>query len=299
MAALLAFCHLKLHAVSQTEIYCTWCELQKTVFSHVLPKITLICSTPTMLVLSLVVHLIRRRCFLSIFSEVKRASCPWPHLIYARLPSWWAMWEKLGRYMSWCWGKQVKLYHPAHLPTARCWGKQVKLYHPAHLPTTRPSLSSPCLIARQALFRLCLTYVSPGSNSAEDEPHATHPHNTRIHTVPTLIIHCLFFFPSLGGTLKTPASADKESLQAKWVDNLGELSLRGNDIYPLIHRAKQYWERQEDEPWHPILLPVDKPHTRLLLRLVIAIRKRVKCVLLVYAPNSVCLVCHLNLLIFH
>lgn len=80
----------------------------------------------------------------------------------------------------------------------------------------------------------------------------------------------------LGGTLKTPASADKESLQAKWVDNLGELSLRGNDIYPLIHRAKQYWERQEDvEPWHPALMPVDKPHTKLLLRLVIAIRKRV------------------------
>ncbi|KAG0711972.1 hypothetical protein GWK47_019453 [Chionoecetes opilio] len=74
----------------------------------------------------------------------------------------------------------------------------------------------------------------------------------------------------------TPASADKESLQAKWVDDLGELSLRGNDIYPLIHRAKQYWERQEDDPWHPILLPVDKPHTKLLLRLVIAIRKRSK-----------------------
>ncbi|XP_050735162.1 8-oxo-dGDP phosphatase NUDT18-like isoform X3 [Eriocheir sinensis] len=79
----------------------------------------------------------------------------------------------------------------------------------------------------------------------------------------------------LGGELKTPASADKESLQAKWVDNLAELSLRGNDIYPLIHRVKQYWERDVDEPWHPILLPVDKPHTKLLLRLVIAIRKRV------------------------
>lgn len=84
------------------------------------------------------------------------------------------------------------------------------------------------------------------------------------------------FSSSQGGELKTPASADKESLQAKWVDNLGELSLRGNDIYPLIHRVKQYWERDVDEPWHPILLPVDKPHTKLLLRLVIAIRKRVK-----------------------
>nr|XP_045613180.1 8-oxo-dGDP phosphatase NUDT18-like [Procambarus clarkii] len=78
----------------------------------------------------------------------------------------------------------------------------------------------------------------------------------------------------LGGTLKTPACADKESLQAKWVEDLGELSLRGNDIYPLIQRAKQYCARQE-EPWHPVLLPINKPHTRLLLRLVIAIRKRV------------------------
>ncbi|XP_069955727.1 8-oxo-dGDP phosphatase NUDT18 isoform X4 [Cherax quadricarinatus] len=78
----------------------------------------------------------------------------------------------------------------------------------------------------------------------------------------------------LGGTLKTPACADKESLQAKWVEDLGELSLRGNDIYPLIQRAKQYCARKE-EPWHPMLLPINKPHTRLLLRLVIAIRKRV------------------------
>nr|XP_027209633.1 8-oxo-dGDP phosphatase NUDT18-like [Penaeus vannamei] len=76
-----------------------------------------------------------------------------------------------------------------------------------------------------------------------------------------------------GGELKTPACADKESLQAKWVENLGELSLRGNDIYPLIQRAKQYWENQES--WHPLVLPVTRPHTRLLMRLVIAIRKRV------------------------
>ncbi|KAG7172103.1 8-oxo-dGDP phosphatase NUDT18-like, partial [Homarus americanus] len=72
----------------------------------------------------------------------------------------------------------------------------------------------------------------------------------------------------VGGTLKTPASADKESLQAKWVEDLSELSLRGNDIYPLIRRAKQYWAKEE-EPWHPALQPINKPHTRLLLRLEI------------------------------
>ncbi|KAK7063054.1 putative Nudix hydrolase [Halocaridina rubra] len=78
----------------------------------------------------------------------------------------------------------------------------------------------------------------------------------------------------IGGTLKTPANADQESLQAKWVEDFGELSLRGNDIYPLIQRAKQYWGRQE-EPWHPSLLSITKPYNRLMIRLVIAIRKRV------------------------
>ncbi|XP_068219935.1 8-oxo-dGDP phosphatase NUDT18 isoform X2 [Palaemon carinicauda] len=78
-----------------------------------------------------------------------------------------------------------------------------------------------------------------------------------------------------GGTLKTPAEADQESLQASWVSDFSELTLRGNDIYPLIQRAKQFWMKREEEPWHPTLLPVNKPYTRLLLRLVIAIRKRV------------------------
>ncbi|XP_064094998.1 8-oxo-dGDP phosphatase NUDT18-like isoform X2 [Macrobrachium nipponense] len=77
-----------------------------------------------------------------------------------------------------------------------------------------------------------------------------------------------------GGTLKTPADADEESLQAMWVGDFSELTLRGNDIFPLIQKAKQFWMKRE-EPWHPTLLPVNKPYTRLLLRLVIAIRKRV------------------------
>lgn len=41
-----------------------------------------------------------------------------------------------------------------------------------------------------------------------------------------------------GGILKTPGQADHESLQAKWVENLNELSLRANDILPLIERAR-------------------------------------------------------------
>lgn len=41
-----------------------------------------------------------------------------------------------------------------------------------------------------------------------------------------------------GGTLKTPASADKESLQAKWIRDVNELSLRATDIYELIERTR-------------------------------------------------------------
>ncbi|KAL7647394.1 UNVERIFIED_CONTAM: hypothetical protein RMT77_000990 [Armadillidium vulgare] len=84
----------------------------------------------------------------------------------------------------------------------------------------------------------------------------------------------------LGGELKTPAMADSESLQAKWVMDLNELSLRGSDIYPLIQRAKQYALKKPDEPWHPHLLPIDLPHSKLLLRLIIIVRKK--------ANNRVC-----------
>ena len=43
-----------------------------------------------------------------------------------------------------------------------------------------------------------------------------------------------------GGSLKSPSEADSESLQAAWVADLNELSLRGQDIYTLIQRAR--WE---------------------------------------------------------
>lgn len=42
----------------------------------------------------------------------------------------------------------------------------------------------------------------------------------------------------LGGELKTPQRADAESLQAKWIDNLAELSLRANDIVPLVELGR-------------------------------------------------------------
>lgn len=42
----------------------------------------------------------------------------------------------------------------------------------------------------------------------------------------------------VGGKLKTPAEADEESLQAKWVGNLNELELRAGDITHLIDKAR-------------------------------------------------------------
>lgn len=42
----------------------------------------------------------------------------------------------------------------------------------------------------------------------------------------------------VGGSLKTPAQADKESLQAKWFANLEEVTLRSVDITHLIDRAR-------------------------------------------------------------
>jgi 8-oxo-dGDP phosphatase len=55
----------------------------------------------------------------------------------------------------------------------------------------------------------------------------------------------------IGGKLKTPQDADSESLQAKWVGDLGELSLRANDVLNIIDRGRQYVEaRRNAEPWH-------------------------------------------------
>ncbi|KAF4522143.1 hypothetical protein B566_EDAN012605 [Ephemera danica] len=78
-----------------------------------------------------------------------------------------------------------------------------------------------------------------------------------------------------GGRLKTPADADSESLQAKWVADLGELSLRASDIGPLVACGRQYQSAMRDQqPWHPALLPAPRHHTSLLLRLLICVRKK-------------------------
>ncbi|KAK9884423.1 hypothetical protein WA026_007270 [Henosepilachna vigintioctopunctata] len=77
----------------------------------------------------------------------------------------------------------------------------------------------------------------------------------------------------IGGTLKTSNQADKESLQAKWIENLNEVILRANDILPLIERAREYKIRQK-ESWHENILVGLRSHTKVLLRLVVVIRKK-------------------------
>ena len=85
----------------------------------------------------------------------------------------------------------------------------------------------------------------------------------------------------VGGRLKTPADADSESLQAKWVEDIAAMSLRAPDILPHIERGRLYHEMSQrahhgagGEAWHSPLVPALRPHNHLLLRTVILIRKK-------------------------
>lgn len=78
----------------------------------------------------------------------------------------------------------------------------------------------------------------------------------------------------LNGELKIPARADKESLQAKWIRSLDEVTLRSNDILTIIELGKNYYNRPSDSTWHKNILPAPKSHYKNYLRLVIAARKR-------------------------
>ncbi|KAJ8984898.1 hypothetical protein NQ317_002738 [Molorchus minor] len=80
----------------------------------------------------------------------------------------------------------------------------------------------------------------------------------------------------IGGSLKTPSEADKESLQAKWIANLDELELRAGDITHLIDRARAYKQarKEKDHGWHEDQLPALRSYSKLLLRLVVIIKKK-------------------------
>ncbi|XP_044757638.1 8-oxo-dGDP phosphatase NUDT18 [Coccinella septempunctata] len=77
-----------------------------------------------------------------------------------------------------------------------------------------------------------------------------------------------------GGKLKTVSQADQESLQAKWIGDLNEVTLRADDILPLIERAREYKNRQHNSGWHENIMVGLLSHDRILLRLVVVIRKK-------------------------
>ncbi|XP_076619310.1 8-oxo-dGDP phosphatase NUDT18 [Colletes latitarsis] len=76
-----------------------------------------------------------------------------------------------------------------------------------------------------------------------------------------------------GGKLKTLEEANEESLQACWVHNVNDLTLRSNDIISLIERGK-YYVTNKDILHHPHLIPVNKSLCKLMLRLTITSKKR-------------------------
>ncbi|XP_015110559.1 8-oxo-dGDP phosphatase NUDT18 [Diachasma alloeum] len=76
-----------------------------------------------------------------------------------------------------------------------------------------------------------------------------------------------------GGTLKTPDQANAESLQASWVKNVEDLSLRSADILPLIQRGRDY-RKGVNPPWHSPILPADKSREKLFLRLIVCIKRK-------------------------
>ncbi|CAG0919804.1 unnamed protein product [Notodromas monacha] len=76
-----------------------------------------------------------------------------------------------------------------------------------------------------------------------------------------------------GGELKVPAKADSESLQAKFVKDLGELSLRSGDMTVCVDKVREH-HTNSAAAWHPDLLPIAKMHTMNLLRILCIVRKK-------------------------
>ncbi|XP_037952329.1 8-oxo-dGDP phosphatase NUDT18 [Teleopsis dalmanni] len=79
-----------------------------------------------------------------------------------------------------------------------------------------------------------------------------------------------------GGILKTPAQADNESLQARWVSNIIDLPLRADDILNIIEVGRAYKNRLNSAPqlWHSDILPTKYSHHKNYMRVIAVIRKR-------------------------
>ncbi|XP_076846420.1 8-oxo-dGDP phosphatase NUDT18 isoform X2 [Brachyhypopomus gauderio] len=68
-------------------------------------------------------------------------------------------------------------------------------------------------------------------------------------------IRFAFLAEVTGGSLKTPAEADSESLQALWWDRESPLPLRSPDILALIDAGVKYRQKS----WFPVSLPINLP----------------------------------------
>ncbi|XP_072005460.1 8-oxo-dGDP phosphatase NUDT18 [Engystomops pustulosus] len=77
-------------------------------------------------------------------------------------------------------------------------------------------------------------------------------------------VRFVFLAQETGGVLKSPSSADKESLQALWWDTVSPLPLRCRDILRLIKLGLDYRRL----PSHPSILPLLCPSPFLVLRLL-------------------------------
>lgn len=75
----------------------------------------------------------------------------------------------------------------------------------------------------------------------------------------------LHYFPPLGGSIKTTAEADSESLQAQWWDRVSPLPLRAKDILHLIEAGIKY----KESPWFPHTLPVELPCSVICQRVMV------------------------------
>ena len=90
----------------------------------------------------------------------------------------------------------------------------------------------------------------------------------KINKKSILSLHCYTTGQITGGTLKTPAQADKESLQAGWFpadsQQLQELGLRAHDCLRVVEVARDWYQQRSFTG-----LPVQVGHVSSSLRLVV------------------------------
>ncbi|XP_071961118.1 8-oxo-dGDP phosphatase NUDT18-like isoform X2 [Antedon mediterranea] len=81
-----------------------------------------------------------------------------------------------------------------------------------------------------------------------------------------------------GGYLKSLANADEESLQAKWctldeIKSRQSLTLRGEDIVPIINTAYQFFNKSPSCR-HAMILPTHHPHKHMCMRIILIKQKQ-------------------------